>query len=259
MDDQRILPKLAQVEFFRHGFALVPDPRDKQPGIAFHVQDKKNGVDHWGCLCGAKGNCKHLKELSGIVGFIDKNKPKLLTHSEFLASPWHRIASILYSESSEIKMDDVRFEESTKQKVIGTIQLVDDRGLPLVEMVKGHPITERWLGRLGLVPKKLKSLSSRKAIECLQPLVYTPSEKEMNNCGVLTRKQDFEKTFWYRFAYHFYREIETPDLHFEAEIDKKSGIFWLKCKAIEDFPFRFAVPRPACKINTSSLITYPSH
>ena len=59
----------SRLEFHRNAVALMPDPADRRPGIAFQVDGGPKKVAQQFCSCRTSGTatCAHEKELSRLL------------------------------------------------------------------------------------------------------------------------------------------------------------------------------------------------
>ncbi len=75
---------LNQVEFHRHGLALVPNPLDKRPGVAFLLKGDAKSPDLRICSCfiAKKQTCLHILKLVEI-------------YKAFLRRPFDRASGIV--------------------------------------------------------------------------------------------------------------------------------------------------------------------
>ena len=62
---------LTRFEFHRQALALMPDPEDKDPGVAVMVDDEGPALDFLNCNCAKsrKTTCTHIKKLDAVYRF----------------------------------------------------------------------------------------------------------------------------------------------------------------------------------------------
>ena len=91
------------------------------------------------------------------------------------------------------------------------------------------------------------------ALSRLAVMTQTDNEKNMNARGFKTRKQTLEESFWFKCAYHGFREFgegasQNGGCTFEPAISGTSGTFTVSCLASDGAPLlRLAIPRNKVK------------
>jgi superfamily II DNA or RNA helicase len=101
----------------------------------------------------------------------------------------------------------------------------------------------RFFERSGLLPQASRFQDRASLLQRLASWLRSDEEKKMNECGVLTRRQAAEQSFWGRFAYHCFREYAT-DCIFHPAVEESSGDFMLKCSSGNGRPlFELSIPR----------------
>lgn len=58
-------------------------------------------------------------------------------------------------------------------------------------------------------------------------LTLSEDERKLMDIGMKTRRQAMEDSFWYRMAYHAFRELGAGGFSWDHEIDEVSGQFRL--------------------------------
>ena len=92
-----------RLEFCRHGFALVPNPADRNPGAAFFIKGKKEERDRRICSCPVfrKRTCEHILMLTAFYRGFLKQFGDQTPEEAFRSSFWHRLATLLADDSRE--------------------------------------------------------------------------------------------------------------------------------------------------------------
>ncbi|MBW1867185.1 MAG: DEAD/DEAH box helicase, partial [Deltaproteobacteria bacterium] len=79
-------------------------------------------------------------------------------------------------------------------------------------------------------------------------LTLTDNERVMHASGLKSRRQVMEDSFWFRFAYHGYREFGQNGCLFHGAVDETSGMFFIKGENSNgDVIFTLEVPRRKVK------------
>ncbi len=110
------------------------------------------------------------------------------------------------------------------------------------------PDAIRFLERLGQVPKENAVPHRGALLEELAPMTLSDAEHIMGESGHKTIRQVLEESFWYRFAYHGFREFGDKGISFFPSIEEASGKFTVTCRRFEDDPiFHMVIPRGKVK------------
>ncbi|MCG6882066.1 MAG: DEAD/DEAH box helicase [Deltaproteobacteria bacterium] len=242
-------PRIEQIEFFRQGMALVPDPTDKRPGVSFFVPGNDFQLTQRFCTCTLfkKRTCAHQRTLTKAFKSLGETFHGNSFVECFSASIWYRMAVIL-GESSRESRQSVDFKTGKKDKE-NILKAVDSDGEILAHYYSPGPDRNRFLERCAStipddgVPNRAWALSR------LRDMTRTENEKLMNAQGFKTRKQVFEASFWYKCAYHCFREFESGTLgesscSFEPAISQKTGRFTVSCLSSDgQLLIRLFIPR----------------
>ena len=92
-----------RLEFHRNAVALMPDPADRRPGIAFQVDGGTKKMDQQFCSCRTSGapTCSHQKELSRVLAARQGEPADRIFYDNFQTGLWHRLAAVLAEEERE--------------------------------------------------------------------------------------------------------------------------------------------------------------
>ena len=245
---------LDRLEFHRNAAALMPDPKDKRPGVAILVEALKGSTGQRFCSCSARRSqtCSHLIEFSRILlayrQQIEKNTPA----DDFKASFWYRFAELM-ADGYSMKADAVRLtadSHGTEQALL----VVSASGERLLTYFSQATDRSRFLERCTVSGEKQEIPIRGNVISKLCLLTLTKDERIMMDRGFKTRRQTFEESFWYKVAYHCYREFSASGGTFYPAIDKNNGVFVLQFQDVEKrCPFAVDIPRNRVKAVLSAL------
>ncbi len=102
----------------------------------------------------------------------------------------------------------------------------------------------RFLERCGKVPEGDSIPSRGTILQRLALMTLTENERMMHDKGFKTRRQVMEESFWYRVAYHGYREFGPDACTFHPAIEETSGSFTVSVKMRGgEALFRMIIPR----------------
>lgn len=239
---------LQRLEFHRNAFALMPDPDDKRPGIAFRVEGAPKKVDQQFCSCrlSSRKTCAHLKELSQILAAQQKKDSTGSFYEDFRSGDWHRLAVIL-SDPFPQKLQDVQLTafRSNGREVVS---VCNDNDVVLLTYIADRLDRTRFLERCILPPEEAAAPTRAEAIRQLALLTLTENERVLMDRGLRTRRQVLEQTFWYTFAYHCFREFGNEGCVLHPAIEESSGAFVVtgKTNEIQEI-FRLEIPRHSVK------------
>jgi len=92
-----------RLEFHRYAVALMPDPADRRPGIAFQVDGDTKRVEQQFCSCqtSGAGTCSHQKELSRVLAAWQNESVHHSFYADFQNGFWHSLAAVLAEEVRE--------------------------------------------------------------------------------------------------------------------------------------------------------------
>ena len=241
---------LTRLEFHRDALALLPDREDKRPGIAFLVAGDGDSQATRSCTCAlAKtSTCPHILELMQVYKGLDKRMNKKSLHDEFKSSIWHSLAELL-SDANQSPLGNVKVKTMSAKSGTITI-LTDSKDGELLRYLSNGPDLDRLLDRCRNTIDDGEELTPNRAA-VLERLTYhtiTEAEWQMRKRGFRTRREMLEEGFWYRVAYHGYRELGAEGCTFHPNIDRKSGVFAVTCMDLSARPvFRLIIPRNSVK------------
>ena len=94
---------LNHVEFHRHGLAMIPDPTDKKPGVAFFLKSSSNEPDQRICSCSIvkKHTCPHILKLIELYKALLKKYGGKPPQEVFRSSIWYHLATLMADKCHE--------------------------------------------------------------------------------------------------------------------------------------------------------------
>jgi superfamily II DNA or RNA helicase len=232
----------------------MPDPKDKRPGVAILVEALGRSVGQQFCYCNAQRSqtCSHLKELHQILSAyrhqIEKNTPA----DDFKASFWYRFAEVM-ADGVSMKADAVRLADAS-HGAEQALLVVSASGERLLTYFSQAPGRSRFLERCTVTSEDRGIPIRGDVISKLCLLTLTEDERIMMDRGFKTRRQALEESFWYKVAYHGYREFSAGGGTFYPVIDKNTGVFVLQFQDAEkQCLFAVDIPRHRVKTVLSAL------
>ena len=239
---------LNQVEFHRHGLALVPDPSDKRPGVAYLLRETVNQPDLRICSCSIakRKTCPHILRLVELYKALLKKYGGKPPQDAFRSSLWYRLAAILADKCQETpKSVRLQFVDFGSRR---SIRVIASNGQEILSYLSQSADAIRLLERLGQVPEDNVIPHRGDLLEDLALFTLSDNERAMREVGVKTIRQVLEENFWYRMAYHCFREFGEEEVTFLPAIDEKSGTFQVTCKRSDgEAVFRMVIPRQKVK------------
>lgn len=236
---------ITNIEFYREGYGMLADPRDKDPGAPVCFPRNHGGRVMTGfCSCRAshKGSaCIHLSQLVTFASEIRKQKNKH-PGAALAGTVWPRLAAVL-SEGDPIACTNANARQL--QSPHGRMFVFTRYGDTLLaRLLDDSPASVRFLERTGHLPSSKPGMLTRAdLIHKLAANLCSEEERLMNKAGMLTRRQAAEQSFWGRLAYHAVREY-GGDFAFRPAVDLATGDFILICLAAKTRPvFELSIPR----------------
>ncbi len=244
------IPKkdLNRFEFHRQALALMPDPADKDPGIAVMVDDKGPALDILNCNCtkSRKTTCPHIKKLSAVYRLKRSMLGDNTLEQDFKESVWHQIAAAIADSSGDTPQSVT--SQSVFENGQNILKVYGSLGKELVTYFSAGSDRLRFEDRC-IVPRKDDNTVSRAGVLAeLMLWTLTKDERELSARGFKTRRQALQEKFWYWLAYHAYQELGSHNFILDTHIDAGHGTFFLITqKAMGEPVFQMTVPRPKVK------------
>jgi len=251
--DDRMKALFERMEFHRNGLALLPAPSDPKPGAAFLYDGGPRAVQQRFCTCGTQEavSCPHTKDLAKAGKALRDAFGGQGPDGAFHESPWFKLGAFL-GEGSPDTPESVRFQVQEGESAV--IRVSGRRDAPLVTYFPEGGEGLRFMDRCGRGRPAAGSLSRGEVIDRLRLLTMTETERLLARRGSKTRGQLLEEGFWFRFAYHCFREYGGRAMRFEPAISKRTGEFTIRCRGEAEREFaRVFVPRERVKGLLGSL------
>ena len=235
---------LNRFEFHRQALALMPDPADKDPGVAVMVDDKGPALDVLNCNCAKsrKTTCTHIKKLAAVYRFKQSMLGDNTLEQNFKESIWHQIAAAVADGSGDTPQTVTsRLASENGQKVLKVYGALGDE---LITYISAGSDRSRFEDRCIAARKDDHTASRAGVLAELMLWTLTKNERELSARGFKTRRQALQEKFWYRLAYHAYQELGSHDFTINTHIDADQGTFFLTAQNSEGKPvFQMAAPR----------------
>ena len=245
---------LNRLEFHRHAVALMPDPRDKRPGVAVIVEARTRSVAQRFCSCRPRSSktCPHLGELQRMLAAyrqqIQGNSPA----DDFKASFWHRFGQVM-ADGSALKTDGVHLATAVHGSDRALVVMSASGERQLTYYSEG-PDRTRFLERCAVIGKRTGGSDAGRCNGETFPADAHRRRAGAYGTWLKTRRQVLEESFWYKVAYHAYREFSAPGGIFYPNIDKSTGTFSLRFQDAEKrCPFAVDIPRSRVKAALNAL------
>jgi SNF2 family DNA or RNA helicase len=237
-----------RLEFHRHALALMPDPADRRPGVAFQVDGGPKKMVQQSCSCRTSGaaTCSHQKELSRLLAAWQNESIGSSFYTDFQLGLWHRLAAVLAEEEREtpatIRLATIHAGGRNRVEVIGS------SNRSLLTYISAELDRARFLERCTQPPEDADVPTRGEVIRQLSFLTLTENERVLMDHGLKTRRQVLEETFWYKFAYHCFREFGSNGCTLHPAVDEASGAFMVTgITAQDEEVFKMEIPRNRVK------------
>jgi len=233
-----------RIEFHRQGLALFPDQSDRRPGIAIFVEGGSTGLRQRYCSCSvsATRTCAHIRKLVKMNKAVTERLGGKTFDEDFRSSIWYRLAEIMADGCRErpetVRMQSLGSDDKRVIKVCGF------SGEEMLYYMTEAPGRSGFLERCGKDPEGDSIPSRGTILQRLALMTLTENERMMHHKGFKTRRQVMEESFWYRVAYHGYREFGPDGCTFHPAIEETSGSFTVSVKRRGGkILFRMIIPR----------------
>ena len=198
------------------------------------------------CTSTKKKNCFHRTLLPKLYDEYIEHIGGITPFKEFRGSLWYRIAEILAENCKETPYTiKLQYVNSNNEKVIKVVNSEEDE---LICYYSLNSDSSRFIERFSM-PSGKNAVPSRSIIlKNLAELTITEDERIMAEHGIKSIALERESSFWYRMAYHCYREFGSDEITFHPVIEKNTGRFTVICKDDDENPlFRIIIPRQKVK------------
>ena len=235
---------LQEMEFHRNGIALVPDPRDQAQAVAYWIRSDRSAEDVRRCSCPAfrRETCPHVRRLMTVYQAFLSTDGGHPPDQAFRASAWHAIGRIL-GETGDAPLDSVRLEVLNRLGGGQVVMVKSAGGRKLAEYLSQEPDALRLVDRLRGSREGKAPLSRGALLHTLAAMTLSEEERVYAARGYQSRGQAMEQSFWYRLAYHGFREFGENGVTFHAAVEEASGAFTVTCRTNGEVPrVRMIIP-----------------
>lgn len=243
-----------RLEWHRHGVALMPEGPDKQPGVVYYTEKIGASNGHRFCTCtvSTRKTCSHLLAFRDCYSQIGGAKWLERRQAEFRQSAWYVLARILAEDETDppqnVRMHMLKPPASSEEAgahAVPVIRVLGAEGEERLVYLSQGADQLRFLDRCGMAPG---DMSRNAVLQRLALLTLTDAERLMAERGFKSRGQVFEQSFWYRVAYHGFREWGGSRFTLRPGIEERSGRFSIALVDGSESPaLKITVPRSKVK------------
>ena len=209
------------------------------------------------CSCSTyrKKTCPHILALGDLYRAFHKKLQGRTPNDDFRSSIWYRLAKVLAEDCKETAHSvNIQFVGQTRRKFL---KVLGTDGNEMLRYLSQGPDSSRFIERFSQVPEEDTVPHRAALLDKLALMTLSGNERAMADAGFKTRGRVFEESFWFRLAYHGYRELEVGEFTFHPAIEKRSGTFTVTCRHSEEKPvFRMVIPRNKLK---EVLLAFKDH
>jgi len=239
---------LTRYEFYRNAIALLPEPGDRNPGVAIMIiTDKLRSLDRsCTCIVSRKKTCPHLLRLAAMKKNLIDNNGKKNLDDDFRAGIWHRLAVTMAEDCREtgasIRIHLIEGDKGEAIRVTGT------DGRTILTYMGQAADRSRFIERCCPPPDDPDHITRYGVMEKLALLTLTENERLMLDRGYKTRGMAFRESFWYKLAYHCYREFGPDEITISPAVEETGGDFIITWVSPQGGPvFRMPLARRRVK------------
>lgn len=221
-DAQTAAVSVEDVELHRHGFIVhVPAAAGAAPATAMILDGEEQAAF---CTCDEagkrRGPCPHVERLHTLRRELAQRLGTTDADGAFRTSLWYRLLTPLADDHDvPVHTVTVRDEEDDGAPVV---RVYEPGGGALVTYTAGGHAAERFRSRLVLHGRGAPVPPRALLLQWLTERTATAYEHDMRALGHRTHGQVVEESFWFRLAYHAFRE-HGHDVRFAPAIDRESG------------------------------------
>lgn len=220
------------IDFHRNCFTIAADEKGEHKTFLIPSDGKEPKIRLF-CSCSKKGyaRCENSQKLQKIYDSCFKEAGILSPTKDFersffwlLLEPVTRFLTNPVSSLKVVQADkNITVKDQQNREFFRLFSTSDDR--------------ERFLSRITPV-----ALSRFTLMNMAAEFVQSDQERALAALGHKTQRQAIEDGFWYRLAYHCYREYNGCDYCVEPIIDIQSGVFSLHLSVGSELVMSFDIP-----------------
>ncbi len=237
-----------RLEFHRNSVALMPEPGDRDPGIAMIIDAPRGRVSQRFCTCmgTGSGTCTHLRQLFGIYKKLQKEPRSENFAENFKNSTWYDLLNVLANGCRETPQSVTL--KTGRQNDLQYLQVVSSQQELLLTYFSIGNDFSRFMERCLVLTDETSVPTRGNILSRLALLTMSDNERVMHASGLKSRLQVMEGGFWYRFAYHGYREFGSHGCLFHGAVNETNGMFLIKGENADgDLIFTLEIPRRKVK------------
>jgi superfamily II DNA or RNA helicase len=249
-DAQIAAVSVDDVELHRHGFIVhVPGGAGGAPATAMLLDGEAQAAF---CTCEqagkGRGPCPHVERLHALRRELGQALGASDVNAAFRDSLWYRLLAPL-ADDHDVPVHTVMVRDEVEDGAPVVRVYEPGGGGVLVTYVAGGRAAERFRSRLVLHDRGGPGPPRALLLQWLMERTATAYEHDMRALGHRTHGQVIEESFWFRLAYHAYRE-HGREVRFAPAIDRESGAVRVEARARGHGQaplFRVTIPqRAAC-------------
>lgn len=208
---------LQLIDFHRNTFTITADESGEHK--TFLIPSSKDSKVRLFCSCSKKGyaQCENARKLLDIYNTFFKEPGLLSPTKEFEKSIfWSLIEPVTrFSTNSVFSIKVFQSDEE--------LTVSDQQNRMLFHFYSKSDDRQRLLSRISPI-----YLSRFTLMNMAAEFVQSEQERALAALGHKTQRQMIEDGFWYRLAYHCYREYSIDDCRIEPFVDRQNGAFSLR-------------------------------
>ena len=235
------------IEFHRHALALLPEPDDRLPGVAFLVKNGSLQHDQRFCTCttSKQMTCHHLLRLTRVARYFRSTLGKQSMDEHFRASIFYKLASVL-AQQAPCEPHNIQWRSNNSQDNL-VISGFDEQGTCVVTYHAQDGSYARLFERLDPGDNIELVVPHRGAIlRQLSLHTLSQNERALMDAGMRSIRMAIEESLWYKLFYHAYREFGDNGCSFRPVIDEVTGGFIVNCEdTVGNILLRVEIPRKA--------------
>lgn len=224
------------IDFHRNCFTITADKNGEHKTFLIPSNNGKEPKVRLFCSCSKKGyaRCENSQKLQKIYDSYFKETGHLSPTNDFEKSFfWLLIEPVTrFLTDSVFSIKVIQSENE--------VTVINQQKREFFRFFSTEDDCERLISRISPKPLSRFTLMNMAA-----EFVQSEQERALAALGHKTGRQVIEDGFWYRLAYHCYREYDVKDCRIEPVIDKNSGAFSLHLSVAGKLKLSADIPPPA--------------
>ncbi len=231
---------IEDLEFHRQAVALAAEGRTALTSGVFKGAKETLST---ACDCRNKsGNCVHVRHLTRLYKELCLSLNGETPDSAFRASTWFKVIAALgedrgiAAESVQLLVNGAALASGALEPPPGVIEVMDGEGEQLASYLGNQPDRKRLYQRLVQTPGP-KVDNRGDVLAELSRLTANQNERMLRMVGHRTYRQVLEESFWFRLAYHCFREHCGREATFAPAINEATGQVSMTVSVAGEAPF----------------------